>query len=155
MLTFVERTGSSSTQLRSMGLELRSQSSSRFLFEELDLLMTALASTGAEALMTVVEVLVGVDILEAAVKDMWTVVMLFLNDLLVLMRVVRAGRAKKLLQAVVGWLQRRKVGEVTVSGFMRKVQLKTLARAVIAIVASLALDVVKWKYCRLVLAVRI
>jgi hypothetical protein len=99
MLTFVERTRPSSTQLLSIGLELRSQSSSRFLFEELDLLMTAPVSTGAEALMTVVEVLVGVDIMEAAVKDMWTVVVLFLNGLLVLMRVIRAGRAKKTLQS--------------------------------------------------------
>jgi hypothetical protein len=63
----------------------------RFLFDEVDLLMSAAALTGAGAIMAVVLVLVDVDAMEAAMMDMLTMGVVFENDLFLLFNVGREG----------------------------------------------------------------
>lgn len=91
MLTFLETTGSSGTQLPGMGFEVALHSSSRFLFEEVDFLIGDRTLTEVGAIIAVVLVLEDVDAREAAMMDMLTVGAVFVDVQLVLLRCGRTG----------------------------------------------------------------
>ena len=105
MLTSLETTGFSGTQVPGIDLEVKSHSLSRFLFEEVDLLTSVAALTGAGAITAVILVLEDVDIMEAAMMDILVVVAVFVNCVLVLIGVERTGCVeRKPFKVVVEWL---------------------------------------------------